>query len=109
MIKKGFAIIVFVFLLSSFVKNSLEYKKNLSIFQETKQEYEQEKKRNIELKTQKMREKDPSEIEKTIRNKLNMVKKNEIAFIIPPPTSIPTPSSAPTLPVYKQWVKLFMK
>ena len=73
------------------------------------EQYEEEKKRNISLKTQALKKSDPNEIEKTIRNKLNLAKLNEITIMIEDPTPTPKPIVTPVLPTYQQWYELFFK
>lgn len=61
------------------------------------------------LKTQILKEKDPNEIEKTIRNKLNLSQPNEVIIMVPSPTPTPTIAITPTIPVYKEWAQAFFK
>ena len=62
-------------------------------------------KRKIELKTNILKSKDPYEIEKILRNKLNFLKEGEIAVIIPNPTPTPKQKKPPAKPVYQQWLE----
>ena len=64
---------------------------------------------NIELKTEVVRKKSQEEIEKTIRNDLNLLKNNEVALILPSPTKIPSSISPTPLPNWRQWWQLFFK
>lgn len=102
-------IFLVIFFLISLTRNLSEYRKNLSFYQNFKQKYEDEKKRNTSLKTQALKKSDPNEIEKTIRNKLNLAKPNEITLMIQNPTPTPTPIVTPILPVYQQWIDVFFK
>lgn len=96
-----------LFLFSSLLKNLFSYKSKLDFYQQFKYEYEKEKKRNIQLKTEVVRKKSTEEIEKIIRNDLNLLKDNEIALIIPsPPKTLLTLTPTP-LPNWKQWWKLY--
>jgi len=72
-----------------------------------KKSYETETNRNNKLKMQAIKESDPMELEKTIRNQLNLVKPNEVAIIVPTPTLIPVTPTPTPLPVYRQWVNVF--
>ena len=74
-------------------KNLFDYRKTISFYQSFKEEYEKEKKRKITLETNILKSKDPYEVEKILRNKLNLLKEGEIAIIIPKAT--------PTLKVEK--------
>jgi hypothetical protein len=98
-----------VFWTVSLLKNTLEYRKNVAFHNKFKQEYDQEVKENNRLKTEVIKSGDMWEIEKTIRNKLNLQKSNEVAIIVPTPTAeltMPTPTPAPA---YAQWARLFFK
>ena len=96
--KIGFVLLL-LFLSSSLLRNILDYKND----------YEKEKKRNIELKTEVVKKKSLTEVEKTIRDKLNLLQPNEIAIILPTPSpsliSV-TPTPAPN---WQQWWQLFFK
>lgn len=98
-----------VFFLISLTRNLTEYRKNLAFYSGFKQKYEEEKKRNTSLKTQALKKSDPNEIEKTIRNKLNLAKPNEITIMIQDPTPTPIPTITPDIPPYKQWYTVFFK
>ncbi|MEO6509310.1 MAG: septum formation initiator family protein [Patescibacteria group bacterium] len=109
MVKKILITLILVFLFSSLIKNISEYRKNLSFYATYKKNYEDEKNRNNKLKMQSIKENDPAELEKTIRNKLNLKKPNEVAIIVPTLTPFPmTPTPSP-MPIYQQWVKVFTK
>ncbi|MDH7476020.1 MAG: septum formation initiator family protein [Microgenomates group bacterium] len=106
-VKKIIFFLLLIFLFTSLTRSFFEYRKNLQFYQEYKQSYEKEKKNNLTLKTEILKKSDLNEIEKTIRNKLNLSKPNEMAVIIPNPTATPTPAISPTLPVYQQWWRLY--
>lgn len=98
-----------LFLFSSLVRNLFDYRNKLQFYQGYKKDYENEKKQNIALKTEVLKKTSQSELEKTIRNKLNLSRPDEIAIMLPSPTPIliiPTPVP---LPVWQQWWKLFVK
>lgn len=96
-----------IFLFTSLTRSYFEYQKNIRFYQSYKESYEKEKKKNITLKTEVLKQGDFYEIEKTIRNKLNLLKENEVALIIPEPSPTTTPIITPIIPVYKQWWGLF--
>lgn len=102
-----FIFILFIFLLSSLIKNFVGFQRNLSFYESYKTESENELQKNAHLKTQKLIKTDPSEVEKTIRNKLGLLRDNEIAIIIPLPSPSPSPAHSAPLPVYAQWVRVF--
>src|SRR3989344_3349319 len=78
-----------VFLLFSLLKNIFNYKDKIKFYEDYKRDYEAEKKKNIELKTEIVKKKSVAEVEKTIRNDLNLIRPDEVAIIIPSPTPKP--------------------
>ncbi|MGB9707261.1 MAG: septum formation initiator family protein [Microgenomates group bacterium] len=109
LIKKIFLFLVLIFIFTLIIRNFSWYQKTLDFYNQYQKEFEKEKKKNVNLKTQLVRKKSLIEIEKTIRDKLNLTKENEYVIIIPslspaPPTITPTP-----LPNYLQWWYLFAK
>jgi len=108
-VKKIIFVLLIIFLFSSLFPNILDYKNKISFYQQTKKEYEAEKKKQIELRTEIVKKKSADEVEKTIRNDLNLLKPNEIVIIIPSPTPRPlfiTPTPAAN---WRQWLDLFVK
>ena len=102
-------IFVAIFFFSALSKSIFEYRKNVAFYQQSKQEFQDEQKRNIELKTQLVKTEDPYEFEKTVRNKLNLQKQDEVIVVIPNPTPTilsPTPTQIPN---YIKWLDVFMK
>ena len=102
-IKNIFFALLVLFLFSSLTKTISDYWSNMSFYRDYKTEYEKEKKRNISLKTQIIKNNDPYQLEKVIRNNLNLTRENEVAIILPQPTPAqlsPTPTAAP---VWHQW------
>lgn len=96
-----------IFLFTSLTRSYFEYQKNIRFYKSYKESYEQEKKKNISLKTEILKQADPHEIEKTIRNKLGLLRENEESLIIPEPSPTPTPIITPVVPIYRQWWKVF--
>ncbi len=108
-IRNGFFGILFIFLLFSLYKNFSGFRKNIEFYESYKTQLDKAKKENTRLKTAKLQTTSLREIEKTIRNKLNLLKPNEIAVIVPPPSPTPTPAITPAIPVYRQWWNTFFK
>ena len=98
-----------LFLFSSLVRNLFDYRNKLQFYQEYKGEYDKEKKDNITLKTEVLKKTSQTELEKTIRNKLNLLKPDEVAVMLPSPTPIPIIPTPIPLTVWQQWWKLFFK
>jgi cell division protein FtsB len=109
LIKNGLFIFLVLFLFSSLLKNLFSYKSKLQFYQQFKEDFDKEKKHNIELKTEVVRKKSQEEIEKTIRNDLNLLKDNEVALILPSPTKAPSQITPTPLPNWQQWWQLFFK
>lgn len=107
LIKKIVIFLLLVFFFSSLSKNLLDYGKKIQFYQDFKDNYDKEKKRNMELKTDILKESDPTEIEKTIRNKLNLLKPDEVAIILPQPTPTPILITPTPIPNYLKWWKAF--
>ena len=108
-IRKTLLFLVVLFLFFSLSKNIFDYRKTLNFYDSFKNDYEKEKKNNITLRTEILKNNDPNELEKTIRDKLNLLKDNEIAVIIPQPTATPEPPKKPVLPIYQQWFQVFFR
>ena len=109
LIRKIIGIIFIIFLLSSLIRNVFNYTSKNQFYQDYKNDYEKENKKNIELKTEIVKKQSVSEVEKTIRNELNLLKENEVAIIFPQPTIkliVPTPTAAPS---WRQWINLYIK
>ncbi|MEN9327953.1 MAG: hypothetical protein RI947_761 [Candidatus Parcubacteria bacterium] len=98
-----------LFFVYALTRNFVEYKKNVLFYENYKKEYEKEKKNNTVLKTQLLKNSDPHEVEKTIRNKLNLLKSGEVSVIIPLPSPTPIITTPTPAPVYEQWWDSFFK
>jgi cell division protein FtsB len=96
-----------VFFLSSLTRNFFEYRKNLEFYDGYKNNYEEAKRRNNELKSQLVKNNDPYQVEKTIRNKLNLAKQNEVAVLLPEPSPTPIIITPTPVPNHVQWYEVF--
>lgn len=108
-VKSAVAIFFAVFLLFSLLKNIFNYKDKIKFYEDYKKDYEAEKKKNIELKTEIVKKKSVNEVEKTIRNDLNLIRPDEVAIIIPSPTLAPKVVIPPPKPPWQMWLELFLK
>jgi cell division protein FtsB len=106
-LRRIFLFILFLFLATSFIRNIIDVKRNYPLFLNSKREFDEARQKNAQLKTAIVKQKSLNEVEKTIRNKLNMSKEGELVIIIPHPSPSPTPIIIPTLPIYKQWMMVF--
>lgn len=97
-----------LFLTTSFVKNLVDYSSKKAFYENYRTKYETEKKRNIELKTALLKKSDLGEIEKIIRNKLGLLRSDEVAVVMPRPTPSPVVISPTIAPNWKQWVDVYV-
>lgn len=96
--RKILLVLILLFVFSSLTKNIFDYRNKIQFYESYKKEYEDIKKKNLTLKTQILKQIDPYELEKTIRNELNLLKENEVDVIVPLPTPtiiMPTPTLPP--------------
>lgn len=108
-LKKIIYLFLFFFFLSSLTRNIIEYRKNFAFYEGYKQTYEEEKDKNNRLKTLQVKTADAHELEKTLRNKLNLTKQNESIVIINVPSPTPTIILPTTPPNYQQWMQTFFQ
>lgn len=99
--------ILFLFISITFLKNVFDYQGKLTFYQEYKKEYDDQKKKNLTLKTEILKKTDQYEIEKTIRNKLNLSKEGEIDIILPKPSPTPIIITPTPVPNWEQWINTF--
>lgn len=104
--------IVFAFiailLVYSLSKNMFEYKSKLEFYEEYKTEYAQLQDKNKKLKTDLKKAQDYNFVEREIRDKLNLLKEDEVAIILPEISVTPTPTPAVEKEVWHQWLELFV-
>jgi len=108
-IKKVIIVLFLLFLFSSLTKNIFNYQKKLSFYESFKKDYENEKRKNLSLKTEILKKSGPNEVEKIIRNKLNLSKPEETTIILPEPSPTPIIISPTPIPNWQQWLKVFVK
>lgn len=106
--KVAFFIVLF-FLVISLIRNTFDYQRNLTFYNQTKENFEKAFAANKDLKVRKQSGSSPFEVEKNLRNKQNLLRKDEIILIIPSPSPLPTPYVRPTEPAPKQWLRLFFQ
>lgn len=108
-IRKIIIILLLLFLFSSLTKNIFNYQKKLSFYEDFKKDYENEKKRNLSLKTAILKKSGLNEVEKVIRDKLNLSKPEETIVVLPEPSPTPIIITPTPLPNWQQWIKVFVK
>ena len=101
--KRILYVIIILFLFFSLTKNLFDYGNTVQFYEGYKKDFEEQKKKNLFLKTHILKSKDPNELEKTIRNKLNLTKEGEVAIIVPEPTKALTAPSPTPAPFYQLW------
>ena len=101
-------ILLLLFLSSSLIKNIVDYRSKQGFYEDYKKHYEEEKHRNAELKTALLKKNDLNEIEKIIRNKLNLLRPGETSVILPSPTPVPVIITPTPPPNWKQWTNLYL-
>lgn len=106
-IKKIILIFLVCFLIYSLIPNVINYKNKLEFYNKTKKDYEKEIKKNNQLKTRIAKEKSLAELEKNIRNNLNLTKKNELVIIMPSIKITLSPTPTPIIKNWEKWKKIF--
>lgn len=106
-IRNTLIIAVALFLMYSLSKTLLDYRSKIQFYDQNYQEYQAAYDKNKELKSSNIKSQDYYAVERNIREKLNLSKPGEVIVVIPKPSTIPTPTTAPILPPYKQWVSVF--
>jgi cell division protein FtsB len=108
LIKKFILGLVLIIVFSALIKNLINYKEKYQFYLGFEKEYQRLKKENIELKTELLRKKDRFEIEKKIREKLNLGGEGETVIILPPqPTPQPTVITPTPKPNWQQWMEVY--
>ena len=106
-IKTVLIIFLGIFIGNTLIKNIVSFQKKYQFYLEIKNQYEELKKKNIELKTQFLRKNDPVEIEKKAREKLNLSREGEVIIILPQPTPTPTVITPTPPPNWQKWWQLY--
>lgn len=101
--------IVLFFLVISLIRNVADYQRNISFYDQTKNNFNKSLLENKQLKVSKQAGSSPFEIEKSLRNKQNLLRENEIIVIVPSPSPFPTPIVRPSEYPYRQWMQLFFQ
>lgn len=108
-IKRFFLFLIVIFLFFSLTKNILNYWVKFKFYNTFKNDYLAEKKQNITLKTEVLKNKDLNQVEKTIRNKLNLLQPDETSYMLEIPTPTPVIPTPTPLPTWQQWLNVFGK
>lgn len=95
--------LIVLFLFLSLVRNIFSYRDKVDYYDSLKTEHDSELDRNKELKSDIRKSEDYYFIEKQIREKLNLLKPEETAYIIPDITTTPTPTPQITKTPQEAW------
>ena len=85
----------------------MDFKSKQDFSSEIQSELKEAETENARLKSSKTKAKDPYEVEKILRNKLNLTRPGEYILILPTPELSPTPTPVPIKPPYEQWLNTF--
>lgn len=107
LISKIFFLIIFLLFLSSLIRNLFNYHNALKFYQQYKINFEKEKEKNRNFKIQMLKKTNVYEVEKTIRNQLNLLKPDEVVVIVPSPLLTPTPSPTKSPVNWEKWLRLY--
>lgn len=100
---------IILFFIWSLARNFFEYQKNIAFYRSFREDYTATKQENTRLKTSILIASDSSQLEKTIRDRLNLSKEGEFVVILPTPTpNLTTPTPTPE-PAYMQWLHVYFK
>lgn len=106
-VKNIFFGLLTLFFLVTVTRNFFEYQRNLEFYNGFKTEYDEVKAQNDWLQAQFVKQNDPDEVEKTIRNQLNMVKDGETVVLMEQPSPTPIQISPTEIPNYTKWYRTF--
>jgi cell division protein FtsB len=108
-IKKIILSLVLILVFYALIKNLINYREKYQFYLGFEKEYQRLQKENIELKTELLRKKDRFEIEKKIREKLNLGAVGETVIILPQqPTPQPTIVTPTPKSNWRQWIDLYL-
>lgn len=94
-------------LIVSLTGNIFDYQQKIKFFEQYKKELTEKEEKNKELKSEAVKAKDYYQVEKKIREKLNLLRPDEVAVILPQETPTPTPTPKQEKPPLRQWIELF--
>ncbi len=106
-LKNVFLVFLVIFLSSSLIRNIFDYQKKIDFYKKYQDELALEKKKKLSLQTEVLKKTDPYELEKTIRDKLNLSKSDELSVLLPKPSPSPTKVVPAPLAPWQQWRDLF--
>lgn len=108
-IKNAAFVLIIGFLIVSLTKNIFDYKKKVSFYTNYQTELTKEKQNNQKLQSEIKKSQDYNSVEKIIRERLNVLKPDEIAVILPKRNPTPSPVIIANKPSYIQWFELVFK
>ncbi len=109
LLKKLILLSFLLILISYLISNIFNYYKKLDFYYSVKKNLEKEEKKQIKLQTEIIKKTNQEELEKIIRNQLNMTKDNEVIVLLPSPNITISPTPTPELKNWQKWLKVFLK
>lgn len=109
LIKNVVFFIIVALLIYSLTKNIFLYQKKIAFYHDFKKDYEKEVEKRKTIQSEILKNQDYYLVEKNIREKLNLLKEDEIAIILPKITPTPSPTPEIQKPPYQQWIELFLQ
>lgn len=107
LIKNGLFILILAVLIGSLSRNIFLYKDKLAFYHDYRKEYEKTRDVNKKLKSDLKKSEDYYQVEKEVREKLNLLQPDETAIIIPKVTIPPEPTPTVVKEPYQEWIDLF--
>lgn len=94
-------------LIYSLGRSIFDYHDKLNFYKAYQDQYNQALQKRLKLKSEIAKAADYYVVERSIREKLNLLQPDEMTIILPQPTVNPTPMPEVKKPALKQWVELF--
>lgn len=101
-----FLILVALFFASSLIRSIATYRDKMDFYRTLEAERDKEKTINKKLKSNVRKSHDYYYVERNIREKLNLLKEDEISVILPPLSPTPIPTALPTKTPLQEWKEL---
>jgi cell division protein FtsB len=109
LLKNTILSIIIIALTASLIKNYQDSKIKQQILIEYQNEVSKLKSEDKKLQAEIKKSADSRFVEEEARNKLNLIKKNEISLIVPKLTITPTPVPIRPIPNWQKWANLILR
>jgi cell division protein FtsB len=108
-IKNAILSVIIIALTISLIKNYQDSKIKQQILIEYQNEVIKLKNEDKKLQAEIKKSSDSRFVEEEARNKLNLIKKNEVSLIVPKLTITPTPAPTRPIPNWQKWYNLLLR